>query len=560
MDTRFRGICISCFGDKGPGPECPLCGYRERKQTLRTPLSARTLIVGRYLIGRLLGRPGGFGITYKAWDMEQDAVVAVKEFFPAQAADRSSGEPGLTLTDPALFAHGLERFTDEASRLLALRGTPSMVHVLDYREERGTAYIIMKYYEGCDLLEHLERNGGRLTELEIRRLAEQLATGLSEVHERGLLHRDIKPSNIYIRHDRTPILLDFGSARFAISERSQSLSVFVTEGFAPFEQYQTKGRQGPWTDIYSLCATLYFVLTGERPPQAPDRWNKDTLRPIRDLVSGISPDLETAIHRGLAVSAADRPQSMKELRELWGPGSGALRSAPTALGEANMHDGDRAPAHSSGTGSGNSRRETLAALVTLAAGFALLSALYGMAIGSLVTASYVSLCYVLHLALGAGIEASFWGLCIPGYNLWLLSRSRGVRGYPSEAGARAEHSGHETEADEIHVVFDSGAWSGAALPLQEGQTVFGRDQGAQLMLDAPEVSRRHVALRLDAGPPQAILVEDLGSRNGTFVSKDLGNDDWSDWTALTGTLKIEPADRCRYRFRLGAESDRFHLE
>jgi TonB family protein len=188
--------------------------------------------------------------------------------------------------------------------------------VRDFFEENGTAYLVMDYYEGKTLKAFLqEQPEGRMdpeigTEIMLRVL-----DGLKEVHAEGYLHRDIKPSNIYLTQEGRPILIDFGAARLALGEKSRSLSVVMTEGYAPYEQYRREGDQGSWTDVYGAGATLYRMVTGEKPPPATDRVVDDTLRPAHEVSSEVPKGLSRAITDALATGNKERPQSAEALQD-----------------------------------------------------------------------------------------------------------------------------------------------------------------------------------------------------------------------------------------------------
>ena len=216
-------------------------------------------------------------MTYLGWDRKLQAQVAIKEFFPRDLAGRNGDRTTVVphdKHDAELFSYGLERFVQEA-RTLAQFDHPNVVRVRTFFEENGTAYLVMNYYDGISLSQYLEDNGGRLEEKLAIAIMMPIIDGIRAVHEKGFLHRDIKPNNIYLTQGGLPILLDFGAARFAIGQRTKSLSIVLTPGYAPFEQYQKKGKHGPWTDVYSAAATLYHMVTGEVPLESPDRVMED---------------------------------------------------------------------------------------------------------------------------------------------------------------------------------------------------------------------------------------------------------------------------------------------
>jgi len=274
------------------------------------------LLVGRYEIVSVLGQ-GAFGITYCARDTQLDRDVAIKEYLPAALAVRQGGTTVLPRSTDAAddFAWGRSRFLDEARTLARLSNAPAVVRVFDFLEAHGTAYAVMQMVEGATVAALLKRHG-RLEAAPIERLLNPLLEGLEQVHAAGFLHRDIKPANIIVAPDGTPTLIDFGAARAAVQGRSQAMTAVFTPGFAAVEQY-TSGKQGPWTDIYGMAATLYTCIAGEPPPNAIDRMVDDQMVPAATLGAGrYPPALLDAIDAGMAVKAGDRPQSIGDWRRI----------------------------------------------------------------------------------------------------------------------------------------------------------------------------------------------------------------------------------------------------
>ena len=260
---------------------------------------------------------GGFGITYEARDESLGRTVALKEYYPNDIAIRDEGKITLSPADEAFsqdYRHGLVRFLDEA-RVLAKFKSPNIVRVVRFLEANGTAYLVMEYEQGLSLGQ-LIRQQKQLDERTTRALAEALLRGLSEVHERGYLHRDIKPGNIIVREDGSPVLLDFGAARAATGIESGDITVIFTPGYAPFEQYTSDAKLGPWTDLYAVGATLFSALTGRAPAPATDRimareeGRPDPTQLALDTLSGdLSPEFHRALIWMLRPVAAERPQN-----------------------------------------------------------------------------------------------------------------------------------------------------------------------------------------------------------------------------------------------------------
>lgn len=310
-------LCMGCMSDKGAASICPKCGYDENKKRNPFILSHRTILHDQFMIGRVLGKPGGFGITYLGWDLKLETCVAVKEYLPRDLASRDTDRSTVipySREDGELFNYGLKQFLQEA-RTLAKFDHANVMRVRTFFEENDTAYLVMDYYEGVSLSEYLKQKGGHISENLATDIMMPVLDGLREVHAKGFLHRDIKPQNIYLTKDGRPILLDFGAARFAMGERSRSLSAVLTSGFAPYEQYHKKGNQGAWTDIYACGATLYYMVTGKIPAEATERKESDELAAPEKIVRGISKGFSKAVMKALVTEPADRFQSIRKFQD-----------------------------------------------------------------------------------------------------------------------------------------------------------------------------------------------------------------------------------------------------
>ncbi|HEX8989918.1 MAG TPA: serine/threonine-protein kinase [Rhodocyclaceae bacterium] len=293
-----------------------------------------------YTIERVLGS-GGFGIGYLARDRNLQCQVAIKEYLPSDLAVRLSGNTVCPRTDSDTHGYneGLQRFLAE-TRVLAGFRHPNIVRVLRFFEANNTAYMVMEYEKGESLGKWLP---GRtpLPEAELLRMFLPLLEGLEVVHKSGMLHRDIKPGNIYVRDgDGSLVLLDFGAARSVSGAASRSLTSMVTPGYAPFEQYQTRGEQGPWSDIYAMGAVLYWVVTGEKPLDAPSRIKKDEMRAAVVAGSGrYSEPFLAAIDRALSMDETRRPRSVAEFRAaLLGAAAAPAQRAPRPAAAADTED------------------------------------------------------------------------------------------------------------------------------------------------------------------------------------------------------------------------------
>ena len=293
---------------------------------------------------------GDFGVTYLAQDRSLGRRVAIKEYLPREwGGRRSDGSVGPRSSSCAGdYRWGLARFLEEA-RTLARLDHPRIVRVHRVIEARGTAYMVMEYVEGRNLEEALQAEGP-WPEARVRALLDSLLPGLALVHAAGLIHRDIKPANVMLRSDGTPVLIDFGSARYAAIAHSDSLTSVLTPGYAPFEQYQTGGKQGAWkqgawTDVYALGAVAYRALSGRAPAEAPRRVEAvarrrpDPLVPVSEAAAdGVSEVFGWAVTSALAVWPEDRPRYVTAWRAQWDVKVPRFRGAgrPVAYGAAAL--------------------------------------------------------------------------------------------------------------------------------------------------------------------------------------------------------------------------------
>jgi len=288
--------------------------------------------LNQYEMSSVLGA-GGFGITYVARDTTLDTLVAIKEYLPGDFAVRQ-GDSQVTAkssTSKGDFDWGLSHFLEEA-RVLAKFRHPHIVRVNQIFQANQTAYIVMEYAKGESLDELLKRVG-HLSEQQTKDILFPILDGLKRVHALGFLHRDIKPANIIIRDEGGAVLIDFGAARQAIETKSRAITSIVTEGYAPLEQYDTKGNQGAWTDIYALGGVAYKCLTGEKPAAATSRLRNDPVLPLKVAANGrVSTEFAAAIDSSLRIFENQRPQSIDEFAALISGAAPAV--APTDLDEA----------------------------------------------------------------------------------------------------------------------------------------------------------------------------------------------------------------------------------
>ena len=282
--------------------------------------SNHPLPAGHALEGYRIERPiasGGFSIVYLAYDAQQ-APLAIKEYLPQTLALRTTGETELHIPEAsqAEFQRGLHSFFEEA-RVLSTLNNPHVVRVANFFLANGTAYMAMQLERGRTLHQHIHALSGRIASADFLRLFDQLLQGLAVVHGAGLLHLDLKPANIWLRPDNTPVILDFGAARFAVDIGPPAPRAMYTPGYAAPEQYHGNYTLGPWTDIYAVGACMYATLGKIAPPAADERLIDDDLLPARQRFADVYPlRLLIAIDECLRLSPALRPQSAPALCEM----------------------------------------------------------------------------------------------------------------------------------------------------------------------------------------------------------------------------------------------------
>lgn len=311
-------LCMGCMRQvESIRRVCPYCGYSENSvQIAPHHIRPRSILNGKYLIGKVIGE-GGFGITYLAYDINLELKVAIKEYYPMGFVTRDVAYGNRVFafqgSGEEYFRTGIERFLDEAKSLAKFINLAGIVMVKDFFKENGTAYIVMEYLEGKTLKAYLREKGGLIPASEVFEMMKPVIESLIQVHQAGIIHRDISPENIMILKDGKIKLLDFGAARAMSEEGDKSLSVFVKPGYAPEEQYRVHGQQGPWTDTYAMCATIYRCITGTTPDEPIERMREDHLKLPRKLGIKMDASQEKVIMKGLSLYPEERFQTMEEL-------------------------------------------------------------------------------------------------------------------------------------------------------------------------------------------------------------------------------------------------------
>ena len=306
--------CCNCMNElSGTVKICPKCGFdNSRYVQPNEALPCGTVLRERYMIGRVLGQ-GGFGLTYIGYDQALGTPVCIKEYFPAGGAMRgqggstkvrwSAGSTGTALKE------GRETFVEEAKKAARVRSLNSVVSVWDVFDENDTSYIVMEYVNGVTLKEYLIIRGTVMDTEECLRLLLPVIHDLQRVHEKGIVHRDISPDNLMIREDEKVMLLDLGAAKDLMKGKEQSSMLVHKKGFSPPEQYTEGTKIGPWTDVYAMCVTIYWCMTGKNVPDAMDRMMGDS----PEYPESMPEALKAVLEHGLEVKPSDRIQDMEEL-------------------------------------------------------------------------------------------------------------------------------------------------------------------------------------------------------------------------------------------------------
>lgn len=326
-------LCMGCMRELNqPMVMCPYCKFvMQQYKHPKNSLPLYEIINGKYLVGKVIGA-GGFGITYIGWDFYQSKRVCIKEYFPRAVAVRNPSATSYkeqisvslmyhgdstvmrTVTPEKLrtyYKRGLAAYIREAEILSKFYMMPGIVSVRDFFYGNDTAYIVMEYIDGINMKEYAKSKGGRLHPGELFGLLRDVLKALNEVHKKDIIHRDISPDNIMITRDGKAKLIDFGASKDY--EQAGKSPVMLKQGYAPLEQYDRNGNHGPWSDVYSMSASIYYLLTGIRIPNARKRQEEDTVQSLRALGVPISERQDQAILTGLNLEIQGRYQTIGEL-------------------------------------------------------------------------------------------------------------------------------------------------------------------------------------------------------------------------------------------------------
>ena len=331
MRNKNLKVCPACWRGTLAGGVCPVCHWTVTAEASRCAhaLPLETTLQGRYLIGQVLGS-GGFGITYSAWDQKAGQRVAIKELYPQNLVFR--GQNHLTVTPTQGKESELEilknRFQQEASFLLELQGEKNLVKVFDLFSCNGTVCYSMEFLEGTDLRNHLKKYGPMDWNTLAPMLRDLLQT-LSNLHAKKLIHRDISPDNLFLTTDHSLHLIDFGSVR--TYQGNRKFTVYLKNHFSPWEQSISNGNQGPWTDIYALSVTIYYLLSGKLPPKSEERMDGAAVPPLKALVPAVPEQVSAALEKGMAMSIEDRIPDAAHLAMALG-----LFQPPLSQGKGNV--------------------------------------------------------------------------------------------------------------------------------------------------------------------------------------------------------------------------------
>lgn len=313
-------LCVYCMNYINSGDVCPSCGKSQSNYKKKPRhLLPGTVLAKRYILGSVIGE-GSFGITYMGYDRILHQRLAIKEFYPVDLVGRNfiRGSEGKEIElyseeEREEYEKRLNKFYIEAQHLSRFSELNAIVSVRDFFRQNGTAYLVMGYVEGKSLKTVIKEQG-TMDEKTVLELMKPVLESLSEIHENGIIHRDISPDNLILNKHGRLILIDFGSARVDTSKVMHTMTVVFKQGFSPVELYRSHAKQGAYSDIYALCATMYYMLFGTVPESAVERMISDELpAQLRKEKHLISTGFRRVLEKGMSIEAEKRYASIAEL-------------------------------------------------------------------------------------------------------------------------------------------------------------------------------------------------------------------------------------------------------
>lgn len=355
MRIGDKEYCLQCMKPLHDSSVCGFCHF-DNKSYISPPhcLASGTCLNHRYFVGKMLGE-GGFGITYIGWDSVLSVPVAVKEYYPEGMVRRDS-ESSMDGTvnlyggiDREEYKKGIRAFLQEARSQAQFSKLDGIASVRDFFRENNTAYIVMEYIEGLSAKQYVERYG-RIPAEEVVEMAGPVLQALQEMHDNQIVHRDVSADNLMITNQKRMKLIDFGTSRQTSATAAKTMTVMYKRGFSPEEQYRAKGKIGPWTDVYGVCAAMYYLISGTIPEEAPERIMCDDLLPLKDMPGiDISASQSDAIEKGLSVRLEYRQQTINELYyDLYGKDLSGKEKK-----EFGIEEGENPMLRETGDGQGN---------------------------------------------------------------------------------------------------------------------------------------------------------------------------------------------------------------
>ena len=309
---EFKGLCLGCMNNKGDAMQCPKCGYVEGTPQVLPYLEPGTLLKEKYIVGKHLSA-NGEGVTYIGFDVTTNKKITVREYLPKTLCSRVKDDDNIIIAsgNKLVYQDYLQDFMEIGRALAKLSSLPSIVPVIDMFEANKTAYIVYEFVDGKPLDEIIKR-ARRFTWEEARPLFLPLISTINSAHAIGLVHFGISPENIIMTRSGTLKLQGFGSPDAHLAETELTAEFY--EGFSAIEQYSLEGKKGKWTDVYAMCAVIFYALTGKRPPDAVSRSYEPRLNMPSDVAQNIPTHVVTALAGGLQVNIETRTHSMEELK------------------------------------------------------------------------------------------------------------------------------------------------------------------------------------------------------------------------------------------------------